>query len=92
MPVIDWLPWNHTFGGNHNIGLTLFNGGSMYLDEGKPMPGGIEETVKNLREISSTVYFNVPRAADRCCLTCATTQSACTVLPVRRCRLCLEQP
>jgi feruloyl-CoA synthase len=59
--IVDWLPWNHTFGGNHNIGLTLFNGGSMYLDEGKPMPGGIEETVKNLREISPTVYFNVPK-------------------------------
>lgn len=59
--IVDWLPWNHTFGGNHNIGLTLFNGGSMYLDEGKPMPGGIEQTVKNLREISPTVYFNVPK-------------------------------
>src|SRR5882672_9096689 len=58
--IVDWLPWNHTFGGNHNIGLTLFNGGSMYLDAGKPMPGGIEETVRNLREISPTVYFNVP--------------------------------
>jgi feruloyl-CoA synthase len=59
--IVDWLPWNHTFGGNHNIGLTLFNGGSMYLDQGKPMPGGIEETVRNLREISPTVYFNVPK-------------------------------
>ncbi len=59
--IVDWLPWNHTFGGNHNIGLTLFNGGSMYLDEGKPMPGGIEESVRNLREISPTVYFNVPK-------------------------------
>ncbi|QWG22994.1 feruloyl-CoA synthase [Bradyrhizobium sediminis] len=59
--IVDWLPWNHTFGGNHNIGLTVFNGGSMYLDEGKPMPGGIEETVRNLREISPTVYFNVPK-------------------------------
>ncbi len=59
--IVDWLPWNHTFGGNHNIGLTLFNGGSMVLDEGKPMPGGIEETVRNLREISPTVYFNVPK-------------------------------
>jgi feruloyl-CoA synthase len=59
--IVDWLPWNHTFGGNHNIGLTLFNGGSMYLDEGKPMPGGIEETVRNLGEISPTVYFNVPK-------------------------------
>jgi feruloyl-CoA synthase len=59
--IVDWLPWNHTFGGNHNIGLTLYNGGSIYLDEGKPVPGGIEETVRNLREISPTVYFNVPK-------------------------------
>src|SRR3984893_14094968 len=59
--IVDWLPWNHTFGGNHNIGLTLYNGGSMYLDAGKPMPGGIEETVRNLREISPTDYFNVPK-------------------------------
>jgi feruloyl-CoA synthase len=59
--IVDWLPWNHTFGGNHNIGLVLYNGGSMYLDQGKPMPGGIEETVKNLQEISPTVYFNVPK-------------------------------
>ena len=59
--IVDWLPWNHTFGGNHNIGLTLFNGGSMYLDAGKPVPDGIEETVRNLREISPTVYFNVPK-------------------------------
>jgi len=59
--IVDWLPWNHTFGGNHNIGLTLFNGGSMYLDQGKPVPGGIEETVRNLREVSPTVYFNVPK-------------------------------
>jgi feruloyl-CoA synthase len=59
--IVDWLPWNHTFGGNHNIGLTLYNGGSMYLDDGRPMPGGIEATVRNLREISPTVYFNVPK-------------------------------
>jgi feruloyl-CoA synthase len=59
--IIDWLPWNHTFGGNHNIGLTLFNGGSMYLDEGKPTPAGIGQTIRNLREIAPTVYFNVPK-------------------------------
>jgi feruloyl-CoA synthase len=59
--IVDWLPWNHTFGGNHNIGLTLFNGGSMYLDDGKPTPAGIEATIRNLREISPTVYFNVPK-------------------------------
>ena len=59
--TVDWLPWNHTFGGNHNIGLTLYNGGSMYLDAGKPTPAGIHETIRNLREISPTVYFNVPK-------------------------------
>src|SRR6195952_2456955 len=59
--IVDWLPWNHTFGGNHNIGLTLYNGGSVYLDQGKPRPGGLGETVRNLREISPTVYFNVPK-------------------------------
>ncbi|HEY8336172.1 MAG TPA: feruloyl-CoA synthase [Tardiphaga sp.] len=59
--IIDWLPWNHTFGGNHNVGLTLFNGGSMYLDDGKPTPSGIAATIRNLREISPTVYFNVPK-------------------------------
>ena len=59
--IVDWLPWNHTFGGNHNLGLVLFNGGSLYLDAGKPTPGGIEETVRNLKEVSPTVYFNVPK-------------------------------
>ncbi len=59
--IVDWLPWNHTFGGNHNIGLTLFNGGSMYLDSGKPTPAGIGQTIRNLREIAPTVYFNVPK-------------------------------
>ena len=59
--IVDWLPWNHTFGGNHNIGLTLFNGGSMYLDDGKPTPDGIAETVRNLREVAPSVYFNVPK-------------------------------
>jgi feruloyl-CoA synthase len=58
---IDWLPWNHTFGGNHNFGLTLYNGGTLYIDEGKPTSKGIENTVQNLREISPTVYFNVPK-------------------------------
>jgi feruloyl-CoA synthase len=58
---IDWLPWNHTFGGNHNFGLALHNGGTLYIDDGKPSSKGIEETVKNLREISPTAYFNVPK-------------------------------
>ena len=59
--VIDWLPWNHTFGSNHNFGLVLDNGGSLYIDEGKPMPGAIEATVRNLRDIAPTIYFNVPK-------------------------------
>ncbi len=61
-PIIcDWLPWNHTFGGNHDFGLVLYNGGTFYLDEGRPTPGAIETTVRNLREIATTAYFNVPR-------------------------------
>jgi feruloyl-CoA synthase len=59
--IVDWLPWNHTFGGNHNCGLVLSNGGTMYIDDGKPVPGGIEETVRNLRELAPTLYFNVPK-------------------------------
>jgi feruloyl-CoA synthase len=59
--VVDWLPWNHTFGGNHNIGITVYNGGTFYIDEGKPGAVGIQETVRNLREIAPTVYFNVPK-------------------------------
>jgi feruloyl-CoA synthase len=59
--LLDWLPWNHTFGGNHNLGIALHNGGTFYLDDGKPGPGLIAETIRNLREISPTVYFNVPK-------------------------------
>ncbi|MBV8439252.1 MAG: feruloyl-CoA synthase [Hyphomicrobiales bacterium] len=59
--LIDWLPWSHTFGGNNNFNLVLANGGSYYVDEGKPLPGAIEETVRNLREVSPTVYYNVPK-------------------------------
>jgi feruloyl-CoA synthase len=58
--IVDWLPWNHTFGGCHNFNMMLCNGGSLYIDEGKPLPGLIEKTVANLREISPTLYFNVP--------------------------------
>lgn len=58
---VDWLPWNHTFGGSHNFGLTLYNGGTLYIDDGKPVPQLIGKTIENLREIAPTVYFNVPR-------------------------------
>jgi feruloyl-CoA synthase len=65
--LVDWLPWNHTFGGNHNVGLTLYNGGTLYIDEGKPTPKGIAQTLRNLREISPTVYFNVPKGFEEIC-------------------------
>ena len=58
--LVDWLPWNHTFGGNHNFGLTVYNGGTLYIDDGKPTPALMAETLRNLREIAPTVYFNVP--------------------------------
>jgi feruloyl-CoA synthase len=59
--IVDWLPWNHTFGGNHNVGLVLYNGGTFYIDDGKPTPAGIAESLRNLREIAPTIYFNVPK-------------------------------
>jgi feruloyl-CoA synthase len=59
--LVDWLPWNHTFGGNKNVGLVLYTGGTLYIDDGKPTPRGIVETVRNLKEISPTIYFNVPK-------------------------------
>lgn len=58
--LLDWLPWSHTFGGNHNLGMVLARGGSLYIDDGKPVPGLIDRTVANLRDISPTLYFNVP--------------------------------
>ena len=59
--LVDWLPWNHTFGGNHNVHIALYGGGSLYIDDGKPVPGAFDQTVRNLREIAPTVYFNVPK-------------------------------
>ena len=62
--IVDWLPWNHTFGANHNFNMMLRHGGALYVDDGKPAPGLVEKTVANLREISPTIYFNVPRGFD----------------------------
>ena len=62
--VVDWLPWNHTFGGNFVLNMTLRNGGTIYVDGGKPAPGIIEQTVANLKDISPTIYNNVPRGFD----------------------------
>jgi feruloyl-CoA synthase len=62
--LVDWLPWNHTFGGNFCFNMILRNGGTLFIDGGKPAPGLIETTARNLKEISPTVYFNVPRGFD----------------------------
>jgi feruloyl-CoA synthase len=62
--IVDWLPWNHTFGGNFCFNMVLRNGGTLYIDGGKPMPGLIETTARNLKEVSPTMYFNVPRGFD----------------------------
>ena len=59
--AVDWLPWSHVFGGNHNVGIILRNGGTLYVDEGRPMAGPFEATLRNLREIPPTVFFGVPR-------------------------------
>jgi feruloyl-CoA synthase len=61
-PVLcDWLPWNHTFAGNHDFGLVLYNGGSYYIDDGRPVAGAIEATIRNLDEVQPNIYLNVPR-------------------------------
>jgi feruloyl-CoA synthase len=62
--IVDWLPWSHTFGGNHNLNLVLRNGGHLVIDEGRPAPGLIEKSVRNLCEVQPTIYFNVPRGLD----------------------------
>ena len=59
--LLDWLPWSHTFGGNHNIGLVLRNGGTMWIDDGRPLPGLIDKTIAHLRDVQPNLYFNVPR-------------------------------
>lgn len=59
--LLDWLPWNHTFGGSHNVGIVLYNGGTLYLDDGKPTPRDFGVTLRNLAEIAPTIYFNIPK-------------------------------
>jgi feruloyl-CoA synthase len=58
--LVDWLPWSHTFGGSHDFNMVLKHGGSLYIDAGRPAPGLLDATVRNLRDVSPTVYFNVP--------------------------------
>jgi feruloyl-CoA synthase len=62
--IVDWLPWSHTFGANHNFNMILAHGGTLYIDDGKPAPGAFDATLANLREVPSTLYFNVPRGFD----------------------------
>ncbi len=59
--LVDWLPWSHTFGANHNFNMVIHNGGTFYIDDGRPLPTAIGRTVENLRLVQPTVYFNVPR-------------------------------
>ncbi|MGI1678874.1 MAG: feruloyl-CoA synthase [Cellvibrionaceae bacterium] len=62
--LVDWLPWNHTFGGNHNFGIVLYNGGTLYIDDGKPTPNGFKKSIRNLKEIAPTAFYNVPKGFD----------------------------
>ncbi|MCU0774920.1 MAG: feruloyl-CoA synthase [Ideonella sp.] len=83
--LVDWLPWNHVFGGSHNTGIVIYNGGTLYIDDGKPTPTGIGETLRNLREISPTIYFNVPKGLEEIARAMRTdTQLRDTLF--RRCR------
>jgi len=64
-PVLcDWLPWSHTFGGNHNPHLVMRNGGTLFIDQGRPTAEAIETTLANLRDVRPTIHFNVPRGLD----------------------------
>ena len=58
--IVDWLPWSHTFGGNHNVNMMIVNGGTIYVDGGRPVPGLFAQTVANLTDVPPTIYFNVP--------------------------------
>ncbi len=62
--LVCWLPWHHTAGGNHNFGFVLYNGGSLYIDDGKPTPEGMATTINNLRDVSPTVYYAVPKGLE----------------------------
>lgn len=63
--IVDWLPWSHTFGANHNFNLVLRNGGSLYIDEGRPAPALVAKTVVNLADVQPNIWFNVPRGFDQ---------------------------
>jgi feruloyl-CoA synthase len=75
--LVDWLPWNHTFGGNHNFNLILRNGGTLYIDTGRPVPALFPRTLANLRDIAPTIYFNVPRGFELLIQALQTDESLC---------------
>ena len=75
--IVDWLPWNHTFGGNHNFNMMLRNGGTLYIDEGKPVPALIGRTVANLRDVSPT-SISTCRAATACWSSSSSTTRRCS--------------
>ena len=93
--VVDWLPWSHTFGGNHNLNLVLFNGGTLYIDDGRPVPPLFARTLSALEQVPPTVYFNVPpgtrllarRAGERPRLRRVASSAGCDSCstPARRC-------
>jgi len=62
--LVDWMPWHHTAAGNNNFGIVLMHGGTLYIDEGKPTDAGMKETLRNLREIESTLYYSVPKGLE----------------------------
>ena len=59
--IVDWLPWNHTFGGNFVFNMMLMHGGTFYVDHGNPTPMGLSTTIQNIKDVSPTLYFSVPR-------------------------------
>ena len=63
--IVDWLPWSHTFGGNHNMNMMLTCGGTIYVDAGRPAPGMFAQTIANLADVPPTIDFNVPAGAMR---------------------------
>src|SRR5262249_6044514 len=75
--ILDWLPWSHTFGANHNFNLVLCNGGSLYIDGGKPAPGLFATSLANLKSVMPTVYFNVPRGFDMLIAALRTDEALC---------------
>ena len=63
--IVDWLPWSHTFGGNHDFHLVLRHGGTLYVDRGRPAPGLLDTTLENLADVGPSLWFNVPRGYDQ---------------------------